>query len=43
MHWLQIFIRVNQQCRIVCRITDLNAAQAKSFRSKIEDEYRVMM
>ena len=39
----QIFIRVDQQCRIVCRIPDLNAAQAKSFRSKIEEEYRVMM
>ena len=36
-------MRQDQQCTVLCRIPDLNAAQAKLFRSKIEDEYRVFM
>ena len=39
----QIFIRVDEQCKVLCRIANLTANQAKAFTAKIEDEYRVLM
>ena len=40
---LQIEIRVDQQCKFLCRINALSSSQAEAFGSKIEDEYRVNM
>lgn len=39
---LQFKFRVDEQCKVLCRLV-LNRAQAKAFRSKITDEYRVNM
>lgn len=39
---LQFKMREPQMCTIACRIT-LDAKQAKDFKEKIEDEYRVNM
>ena len=39
----QIFIRVDEQCKVLCKIDALTANQAKAFKSKIEDDYRVLM
>ena len=36
-------MRVDEQCKVLCRIDALSASQAKAFREKIEDEYRVNM
>lgn len=36
-------MRVDEQCKVLCRIDALSAAQAKAFKSKIEDDYRVNM
>ncbi|KAL4458390.1 hypothetical protein ABPG75_013255 [Micractinium tetrahymenae] len=35
--------RVNHQCKVLCRISSLNKAQAKAFQSRISDDYRVNM
>jgi transmembrane 9 superfamily protein 2/4 len=40
---LQIFIRVDEQCKTLCKIDALSANQAKAFKGKIEDDYRVLM
>jgi hypothetical protein len=40
---LQIFIRVDEQCKVLCKIDALSTNQAKAFKGKIEDEYRVLM
>lgn len=39
---LQFKFRHDEQCKILCRLV-LNRAQAKAFRSKIADDYRVNM
>ena len=39
----QIFIRVDEQCKVLCRIDSLKETQNKAFRAKVEDEYRVLM
>ncbi|KAK9811371.1 hypothetical protein WJX72_002736 [[Myrmecia] bisecta] len=39
----EIKIRVDEQCKVLCRIDSLSESQAKAFRVKIEDEYRVNM
>ena len=39
----QIFIRVDEQCKVLCKIDSLSANQAKAFKGKIEDEYKVLM
>lgn len=39
----QIQMRVDEQCKILCRIPALSPAQSKAFRAKIEDDYRVNM
>jgi transmembrane 9 superfamily protein 2/4 len=36
-------MRLDQQCKVVCKIDSLTASQAGDFAAKIEDEYRVMM
>ncbi len=40
---LQIAIRIDEQCKVLCRIQSLTAAQAKAFTKKIEDESRVRL
>ena len=42
MH-LQIAIRVDEPCKVLCKIDSLPAAQTRAFKAKIEDDYRVMM
>lgn len=39
----QIYIRMDEQCKTLCKIDSLTANQAKAFKGKIEDEYRVLM
>lgn len=39
----QIAIRTDENCKVLCRIDALSEVQAKAFRGKIEDEYRVLM
>ena len=40
---LQIAIRMDQQCKVLCIIKSLNKGQAKAFQKKIDDDYRVNM
>ena len=40
---VQIFLRVDEQCKVLCRIDSLKENQAKAFKVKVEDEYRVLM
>ncbi len=40
---VQIAIRDDENCKVLCRIDALTESQAKAFRGKIEDEYRVLM
>ena len=39
----QAKFRVNQHCKLLCRIGSLNKAQTQAFKNKISDEYRVNM
>ncbi|KAF5832623.1 EMP/nonaspanin domain family protein [Dunaliella salina] len=39
----QIQMRVDEQCKVLCRIDALSGAQTKAFKAKIEDDYRVNM
>lgn len=39
----QIQMRVDEQCKVLCRIESLSSAQGKAFRAKVEDDYRVNM
>lgn len=36
-------MRNDEQCKVLCRIEALSAAQAKAFSGKIEDDYKVNM
>ena len=36
-------MRVDEQCKVLCRIESLSAAQAKAFTEKISDDYKVNM
>lgn len=40
---MQAKFRVDQHCKVLCRIGSLNKAQEKAFKNKIGDEYRVNM
>ena len=40
---MQVYIRVDEQCKTLCKIDSLTANQAKAFKGKIEDDYRVLM
>eukprot|EP00879_Flechtneria_rotunda_P022456 GHRR01023707.1.p1 GENE.GHRR01023707.1~~GHRR01023707.1.p1 ORF type:complete len:284 (+),score=67.63 GHRR01023707.1:208-1059(+) len=39
----QIQMRIDEQCKVLCRIKSLSAAQAKAFKGKIDDDYKVNM
>ncbi len=39
----QIQMRVDEQCKVLCRIESLTTGQTKAFRNKIDDDYRVNM
>ena len=39
----QLEMRLDEQCKVLCKIDALNAEQAREFQSKIEDDYRVNM
>ncbi|KAK9825881.1 hypothetical protein WJX81_000620 [Elliptochloris bilobata] len=39
----EIAIRNDENCKVLCKIDALSENQAKAFRGKIEDEYRVLM
>ena len=41
--WLQGEFRVNQLCKLLCRMEKLDGKQADAFKSKIQDDYRVNM
>jgi transmembrane 9 superfamily member 2/4 len=36
-------MRVDEQCNVLCRIESLSSAQAKAFRKRVEEDYRVNM
>lgn len=39
----QIAMRVDEQCKVLCRIMAMTSAQADAFRNKVDDDYRVNM
>eukprot|EP00239_Pterosperma_sp_CCMP1384_P006602 CAMPEP_0197846788 /NCGR_PEP_ID=MMETSP1438-20131217/4352_1 /TAXON_ID=1461541 /ORGANISM="Pterosperma sp., Strain CCMP1384" /LENGTH=640 /DNA_ID=CAMNT_0043458551 /DNA_START=225 /DNA_END=2147 /DNA_ORIENTATION=+ len=39
----QLEVRLDEQCKVVCKIDGLSASQAKDFKGKIDDDYRVNM
>lgn len=39
----QIEVRLDEQCKVVCKLASLTASQSKDFKTKIDDEYRVNM
>lgn len=39
----QIQMRVDEQCKVLCRIEALTEAQADAFIAKIDDDYKVNM
>eukprot|EP00877_Chromochloris_zofingiensis_P001992 jgi/Chrzof1/11794/Cz06g10110.t1 len=39
----QLQMRVDEQCKVLCRIESLSSAQAKAFKDKIDDDYKVNM
>eukprot|EP00217_Crustomastix_stigmatica_P010071 CAMPEP_0183796094 /NCGR_PEP_ID=MMETSP0803_2-20130417/8158_1 /TAXON_ID=195967 /ORGANISM="Crustomastix stigmata, Strain CCMP3273" /LENGTH=637 /DNA_ID=CAMNT_0026040699 /DNA_START=40 /DNA_END=1953 /DNA_ORIENTATION=+ len=39
----QLEMRLDEQCKVVCKLDPLKAAQAKDFKNRIDDEYRVNM
>lgn len=39
----QIAMRSDEQCRVLCRIEKLTAAQAKAFAERVADDYKVNM
>jgi transmembrane 9 superfamily protein 2/4 len=38
-----ISMRVDEQCKVLCKVDSLNEAQARAFRNKIDDDYKVNM
>ena len=40
---LQLAMGVDEQCKVLCRIPSLSAEEAKAFKTRIEEEYRVNM
>lgn len=36
-------MRVDEQCKVLCRIDSLNTEQTAAFKAKIDDDYRVNM
>lgn len=39
----QFYMRTDEQCKVLCRIESLSAAQSKAFKDKIADDYKVNM
>ena len=39
----EISIRTDEHCKVLCKIDSLNEKQAKAFRTKIDEDYRVLM
>lgn len=39
----QFLMRTDEQCKVLCRIESLSAAQSKAFKDKIDDDYKVNM
>lgn len=39
----QIHMRVDEQCKVLCRIESLSEAQADAFIAKVDDDYKVNM
>eukprot|EP00798_Chlamydomonas_sp_ICE-L_P013447 gene13447-19305_t len=39
----QVQMRVDEQCKLLCRIPSMSAKDAKAFQNKIDDDYRVNM
>ena len=39
----QLEMRLDEQCKVVCKIDALTTTQTRDFKAKIEDEYRVNM
>ncbi|KAF8062046.1 TMN7 [Scenedesmus sp. PABB004] len=39
----EIKMRADEQCKVLCRIEKLTAKQARAFRNKIDDDYKVNM
>ncbi len=40
---MQLNMRVDEQCKVLCRIEALSPAQVKAFRAKVDDDYKVNM
>lgn len=40
---LQIQMRLDEPCKVVCKIDKLSKDHAKAFMEKIDDEYRINM
>lgn len=38
-----MYMRVDEQCKVLCRIPALSGSQSKAFKQKIRDDYRVNM
>ena len=36
-------MRVDEQCKVLCRIEKLTEVQSKAFKEKVEDDYKVNM
>jgi transmembrane 9 superfamily protein 2/4 len=36
-------MRLDEQCKVVCKVDALTTSQTRDFKAKIEDEYRVNM
>jgi FlaA1/EpsC-like NDP-sugar epimerase len=39
----QIHMRMDKQCKVLCRIESLSEAQADAFIAKVDDDYKVNM
>jgi transmembrane 9 superfamily protein 2/4 len=39
----EIRMRMDEQCKVLCKIDALSEAQARAFRLKIDDDYKVNM
>lgn len=40
---VQMSMRTDEQCKLLCPPVKLDAAKAKAFRTRVEEEYRVNM
>ena len=40
---VQIQVRLDEPCKVVCKLDGLSEDQATAFKKKIDDEYRINM